>query len=105
MLHIYEVILVVVRELRPFVSSLAHVDPDLARQMRRALTSVALNVAEGMGSRGKLRAARYHTALGSARETLSCIEVSGALLDLPPPSAETLDKLRKVIGTLVNLTR
>ena len=105
MLKIYEVILVVVRELRPFISSLEHVDGDLARQMRRALTSVALNTAEGMGSRGRNRAARYHTALGSARETLSCVEVSGALYDPPPPSAETLDRLRKVIGTLVNLTR
>ena len=34
-------------------------DPDLARQMRRALSSVALQIAEGSDSRGRNRAARF----------------------------------------------
>jgi len=39
---------------------------------------VALNLAEGMYSRGEVRTARYHTALGSMRETQSCLEVAKA---------------------------
>lgn len=72
-------------------------------QLRRASASVALNLAKGMYSRGKLRAARYHTALGSARETLSCIEVATALgyVRGMPPSVG--GKLNGVIGTLVKL--
>ena len=46
--------------------------------MRRASSSVALNLAEGMYSRGEVRTARYHTALGSMRETQSCLEVAKA---------------------------
>jgi hypothetical protein len=63
MLRIYPVLLKLVRSLRPFVRDLERRDPDLARQCRRALASAPLNVAEGSYSRGRNRAARYHTAL------------------------------------------
>jgi four helix bundle protein len=46
-------------------------DKDLARQIRRAANSVALNLAESQGSDRGNRKARLHTALGSARETLT----------------------------------
>ena len=42
----------------------------LADQLDRASLSVPLNVAEGLRSQGGHRAARLHTALGSARETV-----------------------------------
>src|SRR5262249_18842763 len=70
MLRIYPVILELVHLLRPLLKELERHDPDLARQCRRALTSVPLGVAEGSYSRGRNRAARYHTALGSLREVL-----------------------------------
>ena len=79
MLRIYPVMLGTLARLRPVVAEIERRDPDLARQMRRAASSAVLNVAEGMYSRGKNRGARYHTALGSMRETLACIEVAGAL--------------------------
>jgi four helix bundle protein len=79
MLRIYSVIIEVVGELKFVVRQMERGDPDLARQARRAMTSVALNVAEGMGSRGRNPSLRYHTALGSMRETMACIDVGQAL--------------------------
>ena len=67
MLKIYPVVLEVVRGVRPVIEALERKDPDLARQMRRAASSVALNLCEGMGSRGKNRGARYERADGLVR--------------------------------------
>ena len=103
MLRIYSVILEVVAELRPVVGQIERCDADLARQMRRAMCSVALNTAEGMGSRGKLRNVRYHSALGSMQETMACIEVGMALGCLNPVEGMLLDRMKRIIGTLVRL--
>ena len=98
MLKIYDVIIEVVGELRPVMEQIERCDADLARQMRRAASSVALNTAEGMYSQGKNRGARYHNALGSMRETLSCIEVGVALGYLPRVEEGLVDRIRKIIG-------
>lgn len=50
MLRIYPVCLEMVRGVRPCVERIARFDADLARQLRKASTAVALNVAEGSGS-------------------------------------------------------
>jgi four helix bundle protein len=105
MLRIYDVILEVVGELRPVMGQIERCDADLARQMRRAASSVALNTAEGMYSQGKNRGARYHIALGSMRETLACIEVGVALGYLARVDESLVDRIRKIIGTLVRLVK
>jgi four helix bundle protein len=79
MLRIQDTVLRLVRDLRPLLESISQHDPDLGRQMRRALTSVPLNIAEGASSRGRNRNARYHTAAGSMREVAACIDVANAL--------------------------
>ena len=103
MLMIYEVILEVVGELKPVMRAIERHDADLARQMRRAACSVALNTAEGMYSGGRNKGARYQTALGSMRETLACVEVAGALGYVDTVDARTEDRIRRIIGTLVRL--
>ncbi len=105
MLRIYPVLLDLVRSLRPLLRQLERHDPDLARQCRRALTSAPLNVAEGAYSRGKNRAARYHTALGSLREVQACFEVAAALGYLPELDAALLRQFDRAIGTLVRVVR
>jgi four helix bundle protein len=102
MLRIYPVILEALEMLRPALDRIERRDSDLGRQLRRAAASVALNVAEGMYSRGRNRAVRYHSALGSARETLACLEVAAALHAMPLDHALRA-KLDAIIGTLVRL--
>ena len=103
MLRIYPVILDMLRALRPLLTRLQHHDADLARQMRRACSSVALNVAEGCYSRGQNRTARYHNALGSMRETLACVEVAEALGYIPEIDARLRRDADVIIGTVVKL--
>jgi four helix bundle protein len=103
MLRIYPVLLDLIRDLRPLVRELERRDPDLARQCRRALASAPLNVAEGSYNRGRNRAARYHTALGSLREALACFEVAAALDYLPEVEPEVRRRFDHVLGTLVRL--
>jgi four helix bundle protein len=105
MLTIYPVILQTISDLKPQLERIERHDRDLGRQMRRAASSVALNVAEGQYSRGRNRAARYHNALGSARETMACLEVAVALGYLDRADAEVMDRLGRIVGTLVRLVQ
>ena len=105
MLRVSSVILEVVRGLRSVIERLERVDRDLARQARRAAQSIALNCAEGSYSRGRNRAARYHTALGSAREVLAVLEVAQALGYVAEVDGEIAERLERVIGTLVKIVR
>ena len=103
MLRIYPVVLELAAVLKPSLAGLERHDPDLARQFRRALASVALNVGEGSGSRGKNRAARYHTALGSMREVFVCLEFAAAMGYVPAPEPAVRARFDHIIGTLVRL--
>jgi four helix bundle protein len=104
MLRIYGVILEVLRTLRSVIERLRRVDPDLARQLTRCSASLALNVAEGSYSQGRNRGARYHVALGSAREVLAVLEVADALGYLKLDHALAV-QLNRIIGTLVKIVR
>lgn len=104
MLRIYDVMLEVLRLLSAVIPKIERFDSDLARQLRRAAASVALNLGEGSGSSGGVRTHRYRTALGSAREVGACLDVAMALryVDHVDPSVRA--KLDVVIGGLVRLT-
>jgi four helix bundle protein len=101
MLRIYDVALRVLEEMRPALRAIEARDRDLARQMRRAASSIVLNIAEGSGSTGGTRRERYRNALGSAREVVACVDVARAWQYADVDSSG----LREVIGTLVNVTR
>jgi four helix bundle protein len=102
MLRIYKVVLEALRELQPVLRQMEERDSDLARQLRRCSSSVALNLAEGMYSKAGHRALRYRTALGSAREALACLEVASACFYIEPvPSLE--DKFSRIVGTIAKL--
>ena len=78
MLRIHSVAIGCCAEIRVVAEAVGRRDAALADQMRRAMASVALNIAEGAGSQGKNRHARYFNALGSAREVGSALEVAQA---------------------------
>jgi four helix bundle protein len=105
MLRIYDDMLRVLCGLKVVLPRVEARDADLARQLRRAATSVQLNVAEGSGVGGGNRRQRYLSALGSARETRACLHASEALGYVDALSAPTMDELDKVIATLVKVTR
>ena len=76
MLRIHETAIELVREVMPAIREIERCDPDLARQMRRAVMSTPLNIAEGSEQAGKRRGLHYRIALGSARETWSALRAA-----------------------------
>ncbi len=105
MLSIYETMIHVIGAMRPVIRTIEEHDRDLARQLRRAASSVALNISEGSGASGGTRRERYRNALGSARETTACLDVAVALGYVETLDAAMLDALDKVRATLVKVAR
>jgi four helix bundle protein len=103
MLRIYGVILETIRVVQPTMEKIERKDPDLGRQMRRAASSIALHVSEGSYSRGGNRQVRYHSALGSARETLACLEVAAVLGYADEVDSELRNRFDTILGTLTKL--
>jgi four helix bundle protein len=105
MLRIYTTIIEVLRGLRPVVTQIEGHDRDLARQLRRAASSVALNVSEASGSHGGTRRERYRNALGSARETGACLDVAMAFGYAEAIDTQLLADLDWVRATLFRVIR
>ncbi|MGH7295406.1 MAG: four helix bundle protein [Polyangiaceae bacterium] len=105
MLSIHDVMLEVIATMRPLVAAIERHDRDLACQLRRAASSVVLNLAEGSGSFGGVRRQRYRTALGSAREAWSCLLVAEAAGYVAGVPGSLGGQFHRVIGTLVRVAR
>ena len=105
MLRIYPVAMEMIGRLAEVVEEVERRDRDLGRQMRRALASIGLNLAEGMGNTGGHKRERYQTALGSAREVRASIEVARAFRYVGQVDAAAVDQLEHVIATLIRLVR
>jgi four helix bundle protein len=103
MLRIHEDMLEIIAAMRAMVAVIERRDADLGRQLRRAASSVVLNIAEGSGSFGGVRRARYRTALGSARETMACLRTAEAWGYVEAVPDCVAARMNRVIGTLVRV--
>ena len=102
----YQLSLSAVRLVRPLIERIEVHDRDLGRQLRRCLSSVPLNVAEGSRSAGRNRQARYANAMGSARESTACLETAEALGYLDPEDLPmAVDRLDHIVAILFRLCR
>ena len=95
----YEVSVELISALRGVVAVIARHDPDLARQLRRAATSVPLNLAEGNQRAGRDRLHLFRVADGSAREVLASLDAAasartGSTPSASPPEAPTSSSRR-----------
>ncbi|MDB5215853.1 MAG: hypothetical protein JWO86_3780 [Myxococcaceae bacterium] len=88
MLRIHGTAIELVRDVMPLMREIERRDPDLARQVRRAVMSCPLNIAEGSDQSGKRRAQHYRIAMGSARETWSALQAAEAAQYIQTPTKE-----------------
>jgi four helix bundle protein len=84
-------------------------DREIAGQLHRASRSVALNVAEALGLLpGKRQRNHFQIALGSARESMACIELAvatGLIDERDPHVVRVADRVDHVCAMLWKLTR
>ena len=105
-LRVYDEMIEMVRSVSRLARRVEQSDADLARQMRKASSSVPLNFCEGLYSRGRNREARLFNSMGSAKETVGCLDVSVAAeyLSQGEVSSELkrLDGIVAVLYTLIH---
>ena len=105
MLRIYEDALAVLREVRPMIEEIGRHDLDLARQLRRCGSSMALNIAEGSYARAGNRRALFAVALGSTKEARACLDVARAFGYVGAIDVGLLELFERIGGVLYKLTR
>ncbi|MDX2093456.1 MAG: four helix bundle protein [Kofleriaceae bacterium] len=82
----FDLALSLIHSLRPTLEALRRHDAPLAKQLRTALASVALNAAEALGRTGGDRPHLFRIALGSLREVNAVLDVAiafGYLAEAP----------------------
>ena len=102
MLDAQTVSLQLVTQLGRILDAIALRDADLARQLRRAATSIHLNIAEGRERFGRDRGQHFRIAAGSAAEVTAGLQVAlalGHVAEVAEPLA-LLDRLRAMLWRL-----
>ena len=95
-----------IEQLRPLVSRIKARDRSLADQIRRAASSVVLNIGEAEYSDPGNRRARFHTAAGSAGETRRAVQSAVAWGLVTRAEGEpALALLENIVPILWKLTR
>ena len=106
MLVAQEVASQLIRSLRSSVEAVERQDKDLANQLRRAASSVLMNVSEGKKRVGKDRAHLFRIAAGSAEEVRAGLSIATGWGYITDDSvADALLILDRELALLWGLTR
>ena len=102
--HAYDAALGLVTALRPVLEQLKMRDRALTDQLRRAASSVALNLAEGNRRTGQDRLQFFRIAAGSAAEVRAALEVALAwgYIDAAPLAGAELDRVLAMVWRLTH---
>ena len=104
-LDVYRCALELYRLIGRIVEAFPRGEADLRSQMRRASRSVPFNIGEGVGKRGRARAAAYEVALGETKElivALDCVEIDGvAPLSDVLAAQELTDRVAAMLTKLI----
>jgi len=88
--------------MRPVVTAIRRCDRDLGDQIRRAASSVALNVAEGNRNEGGLRLSRFSTAAGSNAEVRAALRVAVAWGYFEAGDVAEVEQLLDRVGAMLH---
>jgi four helix bundle protein len=107
-LDVYRCALDLYRMVRRIVSQFPRGGADLRSQMRRASRSVPFNIGEGVGKRGRARAAAFDVSLGETKElivALDCVEID-ELAPLPEVIAaqDMADRIAAMLTKFIQRT-
>jgi four helix bundle protein len=104
-LDVYRCALELYRAVGRIVAGFPRGEADFRNQMRRASRSVPFNIGEGVGKRGRARAAAYEVALGEAKElivALDCVEIDGlAPLEQVVAAQDLADRVAAMLTKLI----
>lgn len=104
-LDVYRCALELYQRVGRMVAQFPRGEADLRSQMRRACRSVPFNIGEGVGKRGRARAAAYEVALGEAKElivALDCVEIDQlAPIDEVIAAQNLVDRIAAMLTKLI----
>ena len=100
----YDVAKQLITQLRGIVAVILKTDADLADQLRRAATSVLLNLAEGQKSSNGNKLRHYKIAQDSAQEVAGALDAAEAwgIIVAAPEDRALLDRLLALLWKLTN---
>jgi four helix bundle protein len=99
--QLLEQILHIIALSRPRVEAIGRRDRDLASQLRRALSSVALNLSEGFGTQAGNARLRFESAQGSLYEAQAALRVAVAWGFISEESSVTVLKAIDSLGARI----
>ena len=103
--HVLAVALELIEQVRTPLAQIQQHDGDLAKQLRRAASSVPLNLSEGNRRVGKDRRHFFRIAAGSADEVRACLRVALAWGYCEHAAvAESLARVDRVLAMTHRLT-
>jgi len=106
---VYDQALQTMGRLKPLIHQVSTHDRSLADQLRRAIQSMCLNIAEGRSARGRNEVAKFQVALSECREARAALQIATAWEYIREPAHlnadAALDQVAAMLWVLVHRPR